>query len=297
NPLLVAIILSATSLGIVVPVLKDAGKLDSRLSTFVVASCSVAEFGSIVVLSMFFSGSGSPKPVETGGKLFVLFLAVAVVAVVTLRGRWDRLGDVIFRMQETSSQLRVRVAMVLLLSLLVLSETLKFDAILGAFMAGALIAAITDPDREADLGHLRHKLDGIGFGLFVPVFFVTTGLTFPVNQLFSDATALIRVPVFLVLLLAVRGLPALLLHKEVAPRDGAAAALLQATSLSFVVVAAQIGVSLGELRPINAASLVAAGMLSVLIFPAGALVLLRDGRSADAPIRANGARVLRRPAR
>src|SRR5690242_9424200 len=77
NPLLVAIILSATSLGIVVPVLKDAGKLDTPLSAFIVAACSVAEFGSIVVLSMFFSGAGSPQPVETGGKLFVLFMAVA----------------------------------------------------------------------------------------------------------------------------------------------------------------------------------------------------------------------------
>jgi Kef-type K+ transport system membrane component KefB len=283
NPLLVAIILSATSLGIVVPVLKDAGKLDTPLSAFIVASCSVAEFGSIVVLSMFFSGAGSPEPVETGGKLFVLFLAVAVVAVVTVRGRWNRLNDVLFRMQETSSQIRVRIAMVLLLALLVLSETLRFDAILGTFMAGALISALTDPDREEDLGHLRHKLDGIGFGLFVPVFFVTTGLTFPVNQLFSDATALIRVPVFLVLLLAVRGLPALLLRSEATPREGLAAGLLQATSLSFIVVATQIGVGLGELRPINAASLVAAGMLSVLIFPAGALVLLRQRGGVAGP--------------
>ena len=283
NPLLIAIILSSTSLGIVVPVLKDAGRLDSRLGTFVVASCSVAEFGSIVVLSMFFSGSGSPKPFQTGGKLFLLLLAVVVIAVVTTRGRWNRLNDVLFRMQETSSQLRVRVAMVLLLALLVLSEELKFDAILGAFMAGALIAALTDPDREADLGHLRHKLDGIGFGLFVPVFFVTTGLTFPVNQLFSDASALIRVPVFLALLLAVRGIPALLLRSDSTRRETVAAGLLQATSLSFIVVATQIGVQLHELRPVNAASLVAAGMLSVLIFPAGAVAILRRNAPEDVP--------------
>jgi Kef-type K+ transport system membrane component KefB len=280
NPVLIAIILSSTSLGIVIPVLKDAGRLESRLATFVVASCSVAEFGSIVLLSMFFSGSGSPKPVQTAGKLFVLFLAVAIVAVVTTRGKWNRLNDVLFKMQDTSSQLRVRIAMVLLLALLALSTELRFDAILGAFMAGALIAALTDPAREHDLGHLRHKLDGIGFGLFVPVFFVTTGLTFPVNQLFSDASALIRVPMFLVLLLAVRGIPAWFLRNEVSRREMAVAGLLQATSLSFIVVATQIGVGLGELRPVNAASLVAAGMLSVLIFPAGALGLSRAGERA-----------------
>ncbi len=230
-----------------------------------------------MLLSIFFSGSGSPKPVQTAGKLFVLFLAVAVIAVVTSRGKWERLSDVIFKMQETSSQLRVRVAVLLLLALLTLSEQLKFDAILGAFMAGALIAALTDPSgEEVALGHLRHKLDGIGFGFFIPVFFVTTGLSFPVNQLFSDASALIRVPVFLGLLLAVRGLPAWFLRGEVAATEVAAAGLLQATSLSFVVVATQIGVELGELRPVNAASLVAAGMLSVLIFPAGALGLLKS---------------------
>ena len=295
NPLLIAIILSSTSLGIVIPVLKDAGRLESRLATFVVASCSVAEFGSIVLLSMFFSGSGSPKPVQTVGKLFVLFLAVAVIAVVSTRGRWQRLSDVIFKMQETSSQLRVRVAVLLLLALLTLSEQLKFDAILGAFMAGALIAALTDPAREVDLGHLRHKLDGIGFGLFIPVFFVTTGLVFPVDQLFSDASALIRVPVFLVLLLAVRGLPAWFLRGRVALREAAVAGLLQATSLSFVVVATQIGVGLGELRPVNAASLVAAGMLSVLIFPGAALGLLKSA-DASATTRPDRPRLLlRRP--
>ena len=227
----------------------------------------------------------------------MLLLAVVVIAVVTSRGRWNRLNDVLFRMQETSSQLRVRVAMVLLLALLVLSEELKFDAILGAFMAGALIAALTDPDREADLGHLRHKLDGIGFGLFVPVFFVTTGLTFPVNQLFSDASALIRVPVFLALLLAVRGIPALLLRSDSTRRETAAAGLLQATSLSFIVVATQIGVQLHELRPVNAASLVAAGMLSVLIFPAIALALLKEPGADEPQARPRAVRGVRRPGR
>jgi Kef-type K+ transport system membrane component KefB len=168
-------------------------------------------------------------------------------------------------------------------------------------MAGALVAALTDPDREADLGHLRHKLDGIGFGLFVPVFFVTTGLAFPVNQLFSDSSALVRVPLFLVLLLVVRGLPALLLRSEANPREAVAAGLLQATSLSFIVVATAIGVQLGELRPINAASLVAAGMLSVLIFPAISLVLLREtaepvAEAAEEMLRPR-ANLLRRPRR
>jgi Kef-type K+ transport system membrane component KefB len=169
----------------------------------------------------------------------------------------------------------VRGAMLLMIALVVLSEGLKFDAILGSFLAGAMLAAVTDPQREDQFGHLRDKLEAIGFGFFVPIFFIATGLSFPIDQLFSDSSALLRVPMFLVLLLLIRGLPALVLRKDIGPRAVIPAGLLQATSLSFIVVGAQIGVAVGELRPINAASMVAAGMLSVLIFPALALVGLR----------------------
>jgi Kef-type K+ transport system membrane component KefB len=285
NPLLITVILSSTSLGIVCPVLKDAGVLDTRTGTYVVAACSVAEFASIVVLSMFFTRSGSPDPLATVLKLVVLALVVAVIAAVSIQhGHWRRrLDEVLFRLQDSSSQLRVRVAMLLLIALLVVSEGLKFDAILGSFMAGALLSALTDPDRDAEFGHVRHKLEGIGFGFFVPIFFVATGLSFPVNELFSDASTALRVPLFLAMMLVVRGVPALLLRRDLGDAAVMPGALLQATSLSFVVVAAQIGVAVHELRPVNAASLVAAGMLSVLLFPAGALALLRRStRRGDA---------------
>jgi Kef-type K+ transport system membrane component KefB len=277
DPLLVTIILSATSLGIVMPVLKDAGQLSTRLGTLVIAACSVAEFGAIVFLSMFFSGAGSPNPVQTVGKLIVLGLAVLCIALVAARaGRWHRLHDVVARLQDTSAQIRIRIAVLALLALLVLSQELKFDAILGAFMAGALLSALTDAERDEELGGFRHKLDAIGFGFFIPVFFVSTGLGFPLDALFADASAVLRIPLFLILLLAVRGLPALLLRSDGFARPQiAAAGLMQATSLSFVVVATEIGVAVGELRPVNAASLVAAGMLSVLIFPMTALAFLR----------------------
>ena len=115
---------------------------------------------------------------------------------------------------------------------------------------------------------MRHKLEGIGFGFFVPIFFVATGLSFPVDQLFSDWSTALRVPLFLAMLLIARGLPVLVLRRTLTRAELLPSAFLQATSLSFIVVATQIGVELGELKPINAASLVAAGMLSVLIFPA-----------------------------
>jgi Kef-type K+ transport system membrane component KefB len=284
DPLLVTIILSATSLGIVMPVLKDAGQVATRLGTLVIAACTVAEFGAIVLLSMFFSGAGEPHPLQTAAKLVVLALTVLCIAVVAARaGRWERLHDVIGRLQDTSSQIRIRIAVLALLALLVLSQELKFDAILGSFMAGALLSALADEDRDVELGGFRHKLEAIGFGFFIPVFFVATGVAFPLEELFADDTALLRIPLFLVLLLVVRGLPALLLRGDgYSTNQIAAAGLMQATSLSFIVVATQIGVAIHELRPVNAASLVAAGMLSVLIFPVTALALL-DRRAKPGP--------------
>jgi Kef-type K+ transport system membrane component KefB len=285
NPLLVAIILSSTSLGIVCPVLKGAGILDSRAGTYVIAACSVAEFGSIVVLSMFFSPTGSVDPIVTILRLVALAIIVAGIAyLASQRAPWrHRVDEVLGRLQDTSAQLRVRAAMLLMIALLVVSEELKFDAILGSFLAGALLSALTDPAREEELGHVRHKLEGIGFGFFVPIFFVATGLSFPVDQLFSDWSTTVRVPLFLAMLLAVRGLPVLLLRRDLERAELVPSALLQATSLSFIVVAAQIGVTVHELKPINAASLVAAGMLSVLFFPAAALKLLQRGRRGADP--------------
>jgi len=287
DPVFVTVILSATALGIVMPVLKDAGETRSPFGRLVVVSCSVAEFGSIVLLSLLFTGSGSLGALAGIAKLVVLVLAVVAIALAASRaGRFPRLDDIVYRLQDTSSQIRIRAAVLLLLVMLVLSEDLKFDAILGAFLAGALLAAITDPERDEAFGHFRAKLEGIGFGFFVPVFFIATGLRFPVDALLSDSSALLRVPLFLFLLLVVRGLPALVFRHDLGPRHVASAALLQATSLSFIVVATEIGVDIGEVRPINAASLVAAGMLSVLVFPALALAVLRREAGAGPGARA-----------
>ena len=276
DPLFIGIVLTATSLGIVIPVLKDAAQLDTGFGHFVVVACSIAEFGSIVLLSMFFSGSGSADPFVTVAKLVMLVLAVLVVALLAVRAaRSERLTAALFKLQDSSSQIRVRVAVLLLLALLVVTDDLGLDAILGAFMAGALLSALTDPEKDEDFGHFRHKLEGLGFGFFIPVFFVATGIGFPVEELFSDASTALRIPLFLLLLFVVRGVPAVLLRKDISRTQVFASALMQSTSLSFIVVATTLGVSIGEVRPINAASLVAAGMVSVLIFPATALAMLR----------------------
>ena len=276
SPLIVATALCATGLGLVVPVLKDAGQVDTEVGQTTIAGSSVADFGAVLLLSFLFSMSAG----GTGSRV-VLALAFALLVVLTVvvamrAGRSMRLGDVIFRLQDTTAEIRVRLAVLLLVAFVVLAEVFGLESILGAFVAGAVIGAI-DKDSSGH-PHLRMKLEAIGYGFLVPVFFVTSGLRLDLSGLLEDPSALARVPLFLLALLVVRGVPAALYVPMLGRRASVAAALLQATSLPFIVAATQIGVELGELSAVNAAALVCAGLLSVLVFPPAALVLLRGGK-------------------
>jgi Kef-type K+ transport system membrane component KefB len=289
SPLLIAIALSATGLGIIIPILKDAGEIESRLGQLVVAAASVAEVGPIVLLSLFFSGESS----DTGAKLVLLLAFFGFVGAVgffiVASERSMRLSRNLAQLQDTTSQIRVRAAFVLLLGFTVAAERFGAEAILGAFLAGATIKLV---DRDQAMTHprFRVKLEAAGFGVFVPFFFVTSGIGFDGQALFASGSTLARVPLFLVVLLIVRGLPALVFRRIFQGRRLVAAALLQATSLSFLVVASQLGQSLNLITAANGAALVAAGLLSVLLFPVAALTLLRraDAR-APAAIQASTA--------
>ena len=186
-----------------------------------------------------------------------------------------RLAAVLVRLQDTTAQIRVRGAFMLLAAFVALAEGLGLEVILGAFIAGVLLRFI-DGDRMMTHPQFRLKLEAIGFGVFIPVFFVTTGLRFNLAALLASPSTILRVPIFLVALLLIRGLPALLYRPLVGNRQAIAAGLLQATSLSFIVAASQIGIDLGILTPATSAALIAAGLLSVIIFPISALTLLRQ---------------------
>jgi Kef-type K+ transport system membrane component KefB len=276
SPLLVGIALSATSLGIVIPVLKDAGQIATPFGQLVAAGASIAEIATIVLLSLFFSGESSgigAKLVLLG--LFGLFVLAVGVAVLGAE-RSMRISATLLRLQDTTAQIRIRGSFLLLAVFVVLAERLGLEAILGAFLAGAIVRLV---DRDQTLTHpqFRQKLEAVGYGVFVPVFFVATGVQFNLSLLFANGTNVARVPIFLAALLIVRGLPALLYRSLPTRNQTLAAALLQATSLSFLVVAGQIGVDLDLLRPAVYAALVAAGLLSVVFFPLTALTLLRSG--------------------
>jgi Kef-type K+ transport system membrane component KefB len=284
SPLFLAIVLSATSLGVIVPVLKDSGNVATPFGQLVIAAASIADFGAIILLSLFFSGQGST---DTTGKLILLggfaLLVAAIGFAVARAERSMNLSATLLRLQDTTAQIRVRGAFVLLIGFVALADQVGLETILGAFAAGALLSLI---DRDQAMTHpqFRLKLEAAGFGLFIPVFFVSSGLRFDLNALFSSASTVARVPLFLLALLVVRGLPALVYAgRGTLDRTHAAiAGLLQATSLPFIVTATMIGQQIGVITKPTAAGLIAAGLLSVVIFPAAGLALLRRGQAGDA---------------
>jgi Kef-type K+ transport system membrane component KefB len=283
TPLLVAIILVATSLGVVVPVLKDADKLSSDLGQLVIAAASIADFAAVILLSLFFSRETTSTTTQI--LLLVGFFLVAIMLAVAILGveHWRRLISVLRRLQDTTAQIRVRGAFLILIALVALAERLGLEVILGAFLAGAILALV---DRDQMMTHprFRVKLEAAGFGIFIPVFFVTSGLQFDLDALFGSASTIARVPLFLAALLVVRALPALVYRSAIGDRQTVVAGLLQATSLPFIVAASMIGLELGLLDAATSSGLIAAGLLSVLIFPLVALTILR--RAEPVPMRA-----------
>jgi len=286
SPLFVAIVLVASSVGVLVPVLKDSGDISSSFGQLVIAAASIAEFGSIVLLSLFFSGKGSTSTAGTlillvGFGLVVLLVGLAIAGVEHSLS----LDRVLRRLQDTTAEIRVRAAFVLLIGFTALAESVGFETILGAFAAGALLSLI-DRDKAMTHPELRVKLEAVGFGVFIPVFFVASGVRFDLDALFASASTVARVPLFLLAIYLARGLPALLYVGLLGRSQSVIAGVLQATSLTFIVAATQIGLELGMVSQASAAGLVAAGLLSVAISPTVGLVLLQRRqprtRSVDA---------------
>jgi Kef-type K+ transport system membrane component KefB len=186
----------------------------------------------------------------------------------------------LMRLQDTTAQIRVRAAFVLLIGFAAVAESLGLEAILGAFIAGAIVSLV---DRDQQMTHpdFRRKLEAAGFGLFIPVFFVASGVRFDLDALTASASNVLMVPVFLAALLAARGLPALVYRSTIGAQRTLIAGLLQATSLPFIVAATGIGSELDLIDAAESAALVGAGLLSVLLFPLGGIVLLRRALTTE----------------
>lgn len=293
SPLLVAIILMTTALGIVAAVLKDAGATGTRAGQLIIASATLADVTAIVLLSLLFSETEG-GPGATVALLIGLVVLVIVLAVVVPRtGMTMRVSAEFTRLADTTAQLRVRGTIVLLLGFTALAAAVGIEAILGSFLAGLLLGRL-DRDGLRDHPQFRAKLDAIGYGFVIPVFFIASGLTLDLASLLADPAALVLVPIFLASMLVARGVPALLYRGLLSTMEIRAAALLQATSLPVVVTGTAIGLDLGLLTPAVAAAMVTAGLLSVLLFPLVALMVLK--REAPRPFPVTEPETRREPA-
>ncbi len=261
-PLLAAIALSTTALGVLAPILRDQGELNTKFGTYMVAAAAAGEFGPLVVISMLLIPTHSTV-VHT--LFMVSFIIIAFVAAnIAINARSSRLIEILKQTMQSSGQLPVRICILLQILFVALAAKFGLNIVMGAFTAGIVVSlAIKGAGGEL----LRHKLDAIGYGFLIPIFFIIAGMKFEVSALWSAPLAPIQVTLLLGLLVLVRGIPVFLYKKELAPDEKLPFAFYSATGLPLILIISEIGVSSGVMPPDRAAILVCAGMLSVLLFP------------------------------
>lgn len=261
-PLLAAVALSTTALGVLAPILRDQGELNSDFGKYLVATAAVGEFGPLVIISLLL--------ISTHGTflhtLFVVtFIIIALgVANIALHMRTSPLIEKLAHTMQSSGQLPVRICILLQVLLATLAAKFGLNIVMGAFTAG-MVVGLAIKRKEGEL--LQHKLDAVGYGFLIPIFFIAAGMKFEVSALWSSPLAPIQVALLSGLLILVRCVPMFLYKKELTPAEKLPFAFYAATGLPLIVIISDIGVSSGLMPPDRASILVSAGMVSVLLFP------------------------------
>ncbi len=262
DTLVVGLALTTTALGTLVPMLRDAGLFDTRFGSYIAAIGTVGEFGPIVAVALLLTNK---EPLVTSLLLAAFILVAVVTVLLAAREQPPPLVAILNRHLESSAQLPVRVSLLLIVLLVLLAQTLGLDVLLGAFAAGIVVRLFSV---RGESEKIRAKLEAIGFGFLIPIFFVVSGIQFDLHVFIQHPASLWRVPVFVVLMLAARGTPVAVFYRSVLPRaQRLPMALFSATGLPLIVVITSIATAEDRILPVNAAALVAAGMVTVLVFP------------------------------
>jgi Kef-type K+ transport system membrane component KefB len=278
-PMMLTLALCTTALGALLPLLRDGRQLDTDFGRLFVAAGTIGEVGPIVAMSLLLSEQYSTW--QEFGLLLLFLLLVAITAAVGMGLRPPAVMALLRRTLHASSQLPVRLVLFLLAGYFVLSEQFGFESILGAFAAGMVVGLAT---RDEASQPLRHKIDAVCFGWFIPFFFIGTGINFNLPALVQSWSTALLLPFFLLVLLLARGAPAWLYGRRLAAADRAPFALYSSVaSLSLVVVISDIGVRTQSIDAKVAPALVGAALLSVLIFPTLAGVLRPPPGAAPRP--------------
>ena len=281
SALFVGSAMATTAIGTLIPILRDNGELKTRFGTYLLAAGGAAELGPILLVTLVLS---TTNPLHEAVILLGFVALALALALGSVRYAW-RGWPMLERTLEASSQLAVRITVVLIFGLVLLAGELGLDILLGGFVAGMITRLAL---KGQELAVFESKLTAVGFGFFVPFFFVASGIAFDLEAL-GSVGALAKLALFFVLFLVVRGVPAMLLYRgALSLRDRAALAFYSATELPLVVAITTIATHQGHMRTSTAAGLVGAAMLSTLIYPFIGMALRQNAKD-EPPGRSEGA--------
>jgi Kef-type K+ transport system membrane component KefB len=276
-PLVVAMAMCTTGLGIVAPGFRDSGLLGTAFGRFILAAGTLGEVGPIVAMSLLLSQQYGIW--QEGVFLLIFLLIIAAALAIGVGARPPKALEILGRHMNKSTQLPVRISMFMLAGLLILAQKFGFENFTGAFAAGMILGAATRGERG---GVLREKMETLSFAWFYPFFFVGAGIQFDLGALGHDLPTMLLVPAFAVLFLLIRGVPALLYRGDVDAAQLLPFAFSSAVpSLTIIVVITQTGVKAKSITPDLAAAMIGASMLSILLFPTIAGSLLSRAAAAE----------------
>lgn len=279
-PMMVVIALTTTGLGTLLPILRDSGQLKAPFGRMLLAAGTLGEVGPIVAVSLALSSRYSTW--QEFLFLLVFLGLVGLAAAVGVGARPPKVIALLSRTMHASTQLPVRLSLMILGGLVLIANEFGFEAVFGAFAAGMIVGLATrGPDGEA----FRLKIDAVCFGWFAPFFYVGTGIAFDIGALTRDLPTMLLLPSFLVLFLLVRGLPVLLYRRELAKPELLPFALsMSVTSLGLVVVITHVGLQTNHMSPDIARALVGAALLSLLVYPTLSRILLSRAQALASPV-------------
>lgn len=266
----VSIALTSTALGTLLPVLRDTGRLDSLFGRSFMAAGAWGEFGPVIAISVLLGTRSS----WLSFLVLLLFFVVAIaIAFIPSRFKTPRMLEIIERGHHSSAQTAVRMVLLLLVALLAIASSFGLDLVLGAFAAGIIVRVYVPHGKKPIV---EEKLEGIAFGFLIPLFFVVTGVKLDIKSIIENPGRLV---IFFLLLAVVRGLPQFFLYRKAVPdwHSRAELSLFIATALPIIVAVTTVQVDAGVMKPENAAALVGAGALSVLVFPLTAGLIAKRG--------------------
>ncbi|MGH2960548.1 MAG: cation:proton antiporter, partial [Solirubrobacterales bacterium] len=278
SDLLVGSALVTTAIGTLIPILRDENRLGGEFGRNILAIGAVGEFGPVMIVTLLL---GATSNAAEQAVLLVGFVVIAVLTGLAATGAAARWFDFVTARMENSGQLPVRLAVLLVFALVVLAGDLGMDVILGAFAAGMIMSMVMG---ERDAQVFDSKMEAVGFGFLIPFFFIVSGMNLDVEALFGSLSGALKLPLFFVMMLLVRGIPALIFYRKVLPADQLKPlGLLSATQLPIVVAITTIGLENGNMRASTAAALVGAAVLTVLIVPTIALRMLKAADAESKP--------------